>query len=242
MADSLIIDWLNENEYRAYPLSEYAIRSVGGFTLANDVIVDARIVTTTYSNVYLISITADASNITFSITDNTFVIPRNSITPFYARLENGNLLVLGPGIADIPNGVYEFEDVKFEFSVVSCINEEFRGVTSITPVGGNTFDGDVEFKEGYQFELTPATQTITFGTDALYGTPIGCNIFDGAPQDCGDIVSYINGISPATANTMYFLPGAGMRVIDDPDNHRIFIGLTFIPEDVCKTIIANPYK
>ena len=55
MANSLILDWTYENEQRAYPLKELNNFASVGYTLANDVLVDAQFV----SAISLTSVTLD---------------------------------------------------------------------------------------------------------------------------------------------------------------------------------------
>lgn len=229
----MILEWLNENSFRSYPLKEYQDKVGGSLTLLDPVILDALFVyTTTQTDVQLVQIVADATNITFTITGSlSFVVPRASVFPYYARLSQGSLLVVGAECLNIPNATYNFTNVFFEDSVVYEFNAAWAGVSSIT------FDtlktGVINLIEGYQFGVDMNGEVLSLFASPDYGIPVGCESFDILPDDCDDIVSFINGAIPDDQNKVVFNPGDKITIVDDPTNNRIFVGLTFQPDDVC---------
>lgn len=241
MPDSLIIDWLYENSYRAYPLKETITRTSGGYTLTNDVIVDAQFVYTSIpSPVQLESIAIDSINATFTISGAlVFVVPLSSIFPYALRLSSGNLLVVGSGVLNIPVGTYTFSNVSFESCIATEFSHEWLGVQSLQ-FNSTTLTGNINFLNGYQFEVGISPTQITFNAGSLYGTPISCTSFGDIPQDCSSVLSFINGGAPLN-NILKIVADSGIIVLDDPTNHRIFIGLSFNPStDVCPPVLTNP--
>ena len=243
MADSLSVDWLNENSYRAYPLKETIVRlSDTNLTLTNDVILDAQLIRTNPSDTLdLTQIIVDTINAQVVVNDVlSFTIPLNSSFPMYCRLPSGNLLVVGEGILKWPVGTHTFTSVAFEDSVITEFSAEWLGVQSLSCVPGAPLTGDINFLEGYQFEIGINNPVITLGANALYGKPLGCVHFGNASADCSSILSRINGAGPTAGKVLNFVAGPGVVIVDDPGNHRIFVGLSFDATDVCKPIVKTP--
>ena len=242
MANSLVIDWLNENALRAYPLKELINRVGGAYTLTDDVILDAQFVYTTLpGNVQLLNITSDAVNVTFTITGgDTFVVPKASSFPLSVRNANGNLLTVGEATAAIPNGVYNFSNTSFEDGISHEFSGSWLGVSSLQFNSSPLKTGTLNFVEGYQFGINITGSNIFLGCGKSYGLPVGCETFGPQTNDCNDIVSYINGDKPSSEQ-IRFSNGGGIVILEDPDNNRLFIGLASNPaEDVCKNIPSNP--
>lgn len=236
--DSLTIDWLDENKYRAYPLLPDLARVSGLFTLEDTVILDAAFTFESLpTDTTLNSIVADGTDVVFSISGKTFTCPRASSFPNYLRIADGSLLVIGE-VASIPNGSYSFSNINFEPSVSVEFGGPWLGVQSIN--FGSALTGELNFIEGYQFGINIVGQTISFSAGSQYGIPIGCTQFDETPSICADIISFINGVAPNSKNVLSFSRGNEVVILDDPDNSRIFIGLTFNPDDVCQPIPRNP--
>jgi len=234
MLDSLIEDWLWENENRAYPLNEGVGRTVGAFTLTDGVILDASLIGG--GSFSLVSIVSDANNVTFTITGSlSFVVSKTAVFPYYSRLTTGQLLVIGSKAAQIPIGTYNFSTVTFVPSVCHDFSGLWLGVNSIAFPGHVAFTGDVRLTTGYQFDVGISGQVLNLAAGSIYGEPIVCQKFTSNPADCDSIISYINGVAPS-AKTINMISGYGTVVYNDPDNSRIFVGLSFNPEDVCKTI------
>jgi hypothetical protein len=155
-----IIDWLNENEYRSFPLIEDFTRvtggSAGGWELDNGVILDAQIVNNNSSfptnsanfNVLLKTIEhvtefgTRSLKFIFGDTGNTFVTftvtsPLNKVYPLYLRdPSTGSLLVLGEATKKIPMVATDVDGVAtlsipVEPSVCYDFTEAWLGVKSI---------------------------------------------------------------------------------------------------------------
>jgi len=118
MSESLIVDWLNENEYRAYPLREIN-------TDVTPYIVDASFV---YDSLpitsYLTSVEVIANTVTVTVTGQdafVFTITDSSDDFLYNRNSQGSLLVVSKKIWQAPstyNLLIPFED---------CVSSEFSG-------------------------------------------------------------------------------------------------------------------
>ena len=235
-----VLDWLYENEQRSYPVRDGSLRTDGSFILANDVILDAQFVFTTYpTNFRLTQIVRDA-NITFHFSNGLVITSTLPNTINRIRHSAGHLLVLGKGAQDIPVGTYDL-NVYFEPSVIHEYGGAWEGVSSLTFGEGDTNLGIFEFLEGYQFDISIANQNIAFAIGNLYGTPIACEHFSSYPEDCNSIISYISSTAPDGSNLMYLQGGSNIVVWDDPDNHRIFVGFAFTsPKDICPDIPPFP--
>jgi len=72
--------------------------------------------------------------------------------------------------------------------------------------------------------------------DSSAGVPLECDIAGYAGYDCNELISKINGISPDDDGEFRFARGGNIVILEDPENHRIFIGLNFRPEDICRNI------
>lgn len=115
-----VVDWLNENELRAYPILEGyndVILNVNGtnWQIPNNLLLDLKLTVKTFSlnhptnaTVYLKKISYSAENgvnLLFGKYDGEdiedFNIPNTqTIYPYYLRTQDGNLIVAGKGILD----------------------------------------------------------------------------------------------------------------------------------------------
>ncbi len=250
MIASLIVDWLNENEFRGYPLRENTARSIGTTGLILDpVVLDANLVYTSQplpATVKLVSLTVAGVAVTFQITDQpAFLIPDRTTAeyPVYLRNSEGSLLVIGEAVKIIPNGIYLFANTAFEDCVASEFRGDWLGCTSLNFPGKPPMVGTSNWIEGYQFDIKIKGSTIHLGANSNYGIPLSCEKFfeDIVDDDCDELVSFINGAATVTnPDIMRFIAGPSVAIFDDPPNHRIYIGLTFDENDVCTTAVTNP--
>jgi hypothetical protein len=241
---SLVLDWLYENELRSYPIRDNSLRTDGAFTLADNVIVDAQFVFDEATELRLTEIDADytgnLTTFTFS-TGLTFAVA-NNLTPGYQynRHAAGHLLVTGPGLNDIPEGTYTL-DIAMEPSVIYEFGGPWKGVESLQFDDSAALTGELNFIEGYQFDINIALQNIALAIGSLYGDQIGCTKFTDYPENCDTIISFINAASPDGNNEMRIMAGPGFVVWDDPENHRIYVGFAFTSvKDICVDIPPYP--
>lgn len=246
MANSIVVDWLNENSFRGYPLKDNSPRLIGatGRTL-DAIILDANLVyksTAMPDEVRLTDLTIDLSNATFAIQDQTFVCSLAGPFPAYVRNSEGSLLVIGSSVQSLPVSHYEFSSTIFEPSVSSEFIGSLKGVSSLN-FNSIVKSGDLTFKDGFQFLVTTLGQTIGLAAANNAGDPIDCSSFFVIPnnQNCNSIISSINGIEVANSpDVFHIVAGDNIAVYEDIPNHRIYIGLKFAKEDVCKSPLANP--
>lgn len=239
----MVIDWINENAFRAYPLKEQVNRTAdSGYKLTDDVILDALLMfATPTSNVKLLSIVSNTENIIFTLTGGTvFVIPKASTFPYYSRLSYGSLLVVGEAALDIPLGAHVFTNTLVENCTCIELGAEWLGVTSLQFDSSALLTGDINLIEGYQFDINIAGTELQLGADSSYGIPLGCNKIGDAEDDCDEIISFINGKGPDTDHVFSLSSGAGIILLEDPENHRIFVGLIQTENVDCDPILSNP--
>ncbi len=175
-----------------------------------------------------------------------FVIPDylSQTFPYYVRNTQGSLLVVG-STAHYVETPWLFNNWYFEHSTITRFHGAWRGVTGLSFNGGAPLTGYVEFLEGYQVGLSPneLANSIKITVSRSAGKPIGCTRIFGedAPDDCGSLLSYINGAFTRTDfGELNLVPGNHIAIYPDPDRHRIYVGLTFNQDDVCTTVPARP--
>lgn len=237
MSDSLIIDWLNENEQRAYPL-------VINNSLNSQIILDASLVYEAAGSITAVisSITVVGNIVTIAVPGITsFSFNKQTVTyPHYAY-SGCSLIVVGQSITTlVSTGTI---NVPFDPSVIYDLRGKWRGVSKLK-VSANQVDieliGDIVWTEGYQFAVSSKDEhNINLAAGNQYGltVPCGTNLF-GYPNDCSDIISFINGVTTMTDPGKFNLTSDnGIKILEDPENNRIFIGLNFDVTDVCKKIL-----
>lgn len=253
MADSLIIDFLDENKFRSYPMRTIGDRVTTSGVPLDLFILDANLVYTDdvlpdHIMLAELHFSTNGSNHDCSIKvtgQNDFNIQNveTSVYPLYIRNINGSLLVIGSDITSIGYTNQVFNGVEFEAAVCYHFNSQWQGVKSLT-VNGNYLLGDIIWNEGYQFLLSPddVNMVITMGARGDYGTPIGCHeFFPDIPKDCGEIISSINSVPTQNTNQQFnFIAGSNIAIFEDFANHTIFIGLNFSPSDICPVIKSSP--
>lgn len=243
MANPTVLDWLDENKFRAFPVKENSQKvSSLSTVLTNDVILDANLVlSSVQSSCNLTSILVTDTEAVFTITTGqTFTVTKASPFPQYLRNAEGSLLVVGEGILVFPNGTHTFTTVTFEPSVVTEFTAEWLGVEELI-INTIPLVGDITLREGYQVEISNTKNTVTIGADNLFGGVLGCDIPENVISDCADIVSFVNGVGPDGNNRLFITAGKSIVVWDDPDNHRIYVGYAFTSiDDICKDIPPFP--
>jgi hypothetical protein len=235
MAQSLTLDWLMENEQRSYPLLNNMTRlsDNGAYVYDDKVLLDAQLFYNDTAQLLRINVVDDVVHI-YTSGGKTFTFDKTVDFPQYSRISSGDLLVVGAELKNIPNGDYVFSSIYFEPAIVFEFDGPWLGVLSIT-VNSSTLTGEVKFKEGYQIDITTNSQIITIGANNVMGLPIDCTTFS-TGTSCDNIVSFINGVSSAD-NKINIIAGPGVTILDDPDNHRIYVGFSFSSvDDICKNI------
>jgi hypothetical protein len=244
---STVVEFLNENEYRGYPLLETSNRY---FTIAGTeydlfrLIVDAQIGYANISDSFtanITSITTDSSNLTIHITGTQFTVTNylSATYPHYAYDTNYNLLVIGEYALQLPtNSNTTITNAIFEPSVI--YEKSITGVNSVT-ISGHVLTGDITLREGYQVSLIPKKNNIDLEVGRNEGIPLPCGDFRGLTSDCDTVISSINGVTPnKTGHPISIIGKNHITVFDDPDNHRIYIGYDFKLADVPAQQLIHP--
>ena len=247
MSDRQILEWLNENELRCYPLMEAGDKRFLTSLSLNRCLLDASLLYTDAAapgSVNLQSFTVSGNSITVTVTGQPdFVISdKTGSYPMYCRNSAGSLLVFGAEMRGVSANV-TFNGIEFEPACVIDLSGSMQGVVGFTVGTADTlYNGVVEWQEGFQFGLQANGQTVKLTASKNKGQPITCqNYFQNIANDCGSIISYINGVTPAVNPGIFLLKaGPHVQIFDDPDNHRIYIGLDFIGSDVCRPPMLPP--
>jgi hypothetical protein len=195
----------------------------------------------------LLAIYPEGSSLRVSVGGQAlFTIPdyTTATYPYYVRNADGSLLVLGNSAKWVKSR-WDFVEQYFEPSTVTQLDGAWHGVTSLSFNSDTPLTGVIDCLDGYQLSLAvnEATNALKITAGRGQGKPIGCDRIFGedAPADCGAILSFINSAFARTDfGAVNLLPGNRIAVYPDPDRHRIYVGLTFGTEDICKTLPARP--
>jgi hypothetical protein len=149
-----VIDWLNENELRSYPLMAFANKSTGLSSLTNlpdNFLLDLQLITTQElgkSSVALTSIVRQDTptpqlTVTFG-TITSFIIPTDVLNdpagakyPYYVRNPDGCLAVFGPGATTLYAALAttkSLQSLNIQIEPALCIqfNGALLGVSSVS--------------------------------------------------------------------------------------------------------------
>ena len=73
------------------------------------------------------------------------------------------------------------------------------------------------------------------------GLVLGCTSYFTEPDDCSSVISNINGATPTiSGGTIKLIAGDHVKIFEDPQRSRIYIGLDFGPNDTCTTTPLPP--
>ncbi len=242
---SLISEWLNENEQRAYPLMQDSTLVVGGISL-EQCLVDANIVYTGSvmpDNVALTQIVISSNAVLTISGGQTFTVDFSGSFPQYIRNGQGSLLVVTDSIKLIPAGTYALTDTYFESAVCREFYGDWKGVDSISFEGvSGAKVGQITWNALLQMLIKIKGGKITLQAGKDLGTPVDCTqYFPSIPSDCQDIISFINNSAPTgSPNIFQFIAGGNVVIYEDPTNNRIYIGLNFAKKDICQIPIQTP--
>lgn len=237
-----VIEWLNENELRAYPLIEGERSELVPENFLLDLIL---LVNENISNLPLVKLMNIATEtegiaVQFSGEGNTFFVPRNQIYPVYVRNQNGSLAVFGEGAeqfmynlntsvihCDIPvepSTVFKFDMAWLGVSSISTyknyqsIEDSYVPLTplQLSSVGNYSLEEDVEFYPGYNYKIDFSDGRINMAAGFKLGMAMDCTTQFISPElkDCDKIISYINGIPPDSSGAFRFTSGENIYMFD----------------------------
>lgn len=255
MSFSTVVDWLDENSLRAYPLTSASSRffTIGGVELdLYGIIVDAnfvysehpisdiiKLVSLTWNNDSLEIIVKDL--LPFSVTSVS-----SQVYPIYLRNANNDLLVLGEALTTIltaTNDMYQFENIEFEPCIATEIRDRLSGINILSFNNSPVISDTVRLVEGYQTDIQFNGQVIEIVIGRNEGIPLSCQNFFQSElvYDCDTIVSFVNGASPRdSGGKISIKAGSHVKIYEDKEKRRIYIGLDFDSADVCKINTLPP--
>lgn len=262
MAASLVIDWLDENEERAYPLKQVGNRQLGGIISLDSIIVDAALTVNTFSQLtsQLTQISINNNkDLTFTVSGQVpFVVPYGVAFPYYCRNTNGSLVVFSSHtkiLADASSALFPItlSGIVFEDTVTTEYAGQWEGVSGIShrdsQCGSLTpcpiYTGDILWLSGKQLHVDVLSHSdIKISAGAGFGDPIQCVEQPQAASNsfsCLNFISYINGASPnGGLGPISFIASNNLKIINEPLINTIKIGLAFSTEDVCASALLNP--
>lgn len=236
-----VIDWLNENEYRAYPLrvsEDFPTNFLLDLLLVfrANVLQDNPIFLKSYRKIN------DSLEICFGTSSqvlSTFVIatPQTNQYPLYLRNSDGCLAVFGEGVKNIfavastdnslvnigvePSTCHQYDQAWLGVSGITCTSNKTTiantyaaklPLETISPAPVLT--GDVLFFPGYNFRVEIAKNAVDLEIGQGYGMKMRCDTYFLAEEyrDCEQIVSYINGIPPDESGNFRITQGADINI------------------------------
>jgi hypothetical protein len=236
-----VIDWLNENELRAFPL-------LYNGTLPSDFLLDLQLIFKSHdielSPIFLKSyrkVSNDLELVFGSLNENIFTFtlpsPDTQTYPYYLRAANGCLVVFGEGAKTIfssatstaavvelptdPSVCYQFNNAWLGVSSIACTpNKQTRTnshapILPLIPATSAPLVGDITFLAGYNFRVNINDNAIDLEIGGGYGLKMDCSTFflEETFRDCSDIVSYINGVPPDEQGNFRLLQGADINIV-----------------------------
>lgn len=237
-----VIEWLNENEMRAYPLieGERTEQVPENFLLDLILVVNQSIASLAEVKLENISIAANGVYVRFTGDGNVFFVSKNDTFPFYSRNQNGSLAVFGAGVKsffDLPNTAPIEYNIPVEPSTIFKFDGAWLGVSSLstyknyqsiensytpitplqlTTVGEYKLNGNVELYPGYNYKINFNNQKINMAAGFKFGLAMDCTTQFIQPElkDCDKIISYINGIPPDSSGAFRFTSGENIYIFD----------------------------
>jgi stringent starvation protein B len=237
-----VIEWLNENELRAYPLIEGERSEMVPENFLLDLILLVNQNIADLASVRLLNIATEISGISvqFSGEGNTFFVPKNQVYPVYVRNQNGSLAVFGEGVEQFinnsttsvvecnipvePSTIFKFDLAWLGVSKITTYKNYQSIENSYTPltplelsaIGDYSLTGDVEFYPGYNYKIDFNDGKINMAAGFKLGMAMDCTTHFISPElkDCDKIISYINGIPPDTSGAFRFTSGENIYMFD----------------------------
>jgi hypothetical protein len=236
----------------------------------------------------LLSIVRSGNAVTLNFSgSNAFVIADVTAVsyPYYLpRLGNGSNIVIGKDIIMVTSGTHTFSSLYVEPALVYELSNAWLGVTQITvspeyqsdesntpyysPVlplvaqeATTVLTGDILLLEGYNFDINFSGNAINLGVAVGNGFPLTCDdeFIASEDKDCGEIISFINGVPPDSQGKFNLLGGTNIEVVEgtSEDNfedtidtdaasgilanpHSVFVEMTFATTDICAPILLVP--
>lgn len=238
-----VIEWLNENELRAYPLQEgsHGVSLPENFLL--DLILKVEASDEVAAKLSKISKAADTLSVEFTGSGNVFELDLlDHNFPMYVRNPNGSLAVFGEGVKTVEAALTapgeQILDLPVEPATVFQFDGAWLGVSSLTVVeafksqaGTHTptlplekevvssnlqLLGEVKFVPGFNYAIDFSEGLIGMQAGFGLGDPLSCDteFMDPAQKDCTDIVSFINGVPPEDKGIFRFVTGDNISVFD----------------------------
>jgi hypothetical protein len=307
-----VLDWLNENEIRSFPLLDDSSKTVllhgNPWILPENFILDLQLIvhssnlvtnqqevvpvvmhTIALSNTGEVSVVFSASS---QITTFTINSPATQPYPLYLRNADGNLAVFGSGVLDFVAAAQTTTQVTCDIPIEPATCTQFNGPwlgvnslstspekVSLSPLlaeasrnyepslpladasSSTLLTGDIKLLEGYNFRVNIANNLIDLEIGVGYGLVMNCttSFIPAEYLDCGDIVSYINGVPPDSSGNFRLLAGSninitkGVAVSEDfyddiaaishnetSNEHSLFVGLNFQSTDICAPVANSP--
>jgi len=254
------VQWLNENQYRRYPIVEDAdmrLASVADpttfFALPDDVFLDLQLVSYTQRDglLYLQQIDVSATDVVVTIRyqqrgamtmeDFQVLLPAAPAVPYRTRTSSSTYslaLVLGEGVntlAQWPVGVYRPARV-IEFEPALLVYQGRHRVITLqgTAAGSVPVAGDVYFEEGYnvQIRVEPATRIVRVVPVVGAGAGFPCQRLEPLRPFCDAVLLLLNGTYADGHGNFQLHGGRGVEIIPVPAEHEVRIRTATEPADI----------
>ena len=191
----------------------------------------------------LTGIEATTTDLIISVGTKQFTLenPPSELTAYPAYLYNqdGSLLVIGIEAYKLFTAMLTGETytpvAAFEPSVATEISGLTAGVNSVSFADEAITAGDITLNNGYQTGIQFIGQVIQLTVGRNFGQVLDCTrFFEDEEDDCDSVISNINGATPkVSGGSIYLVAGPHVKIFDDPERARIYIGLDFGDNSTC---------
>ena len=232
------IQWLNDNQYRAYPFIEDANLAYSVGTLPNTVFLDFSSVNFLFAPVAIklmqFEVISSGGNksIVFTVRydgmqalpygEIDILVPGNGATPYTTVVNVTNAYritaTLGEGIQELAlliDGIYPMTDPP-EYEPITGIFQPGHRVDSVAGTKTGETDalvGDVYLREGYNCSITlQGTDTVRIAAGRGEGAGISCTPYAEEDILCQDVLLRINGLRANDLGNFALLAGPGASV------------------------------
>lgn len=246
-----IIEWLNSNAYRRYPLVDNCDYSMTGpvtTVMTNDVLLDFKCVdyqhnnySVTFNGFEIVTAVPIIFRASFTLTDAfgsfTFTadVPASAAFPYYViNAVAGQYRVnmwFGAGIVPFTSltaGVYTFNNPPNILKTLLISQKNCRIISVAGTVDGSVILDDVIFIEegaNISVNLDTANNTIYIGASQGAGSGLSCEVLDNSRKP-GEFINTVNGLKPDAFGNINLFAGKGFEIIPDKANHKLIIKIT----------------
>lgn len=233
-----IVQWLNENSYRAYPFVEDSNRNCGSKVLPDNALLDFQLLEfeadPAFVYLHSIAVVGDLIDFEFRYGTTTRVLTVSVAAPTHTPINYGTAepyritAIFGPGLEEIANwgdGTYDFVAPPAIEPALHNFENKHR-VTLVQSLDENSnaeLSGVIHVREGYncKVNIVPANDLVIVSAQHGAGRGISCESEEEDISLCGDVLLRINGLVADSEGNFQFFAGPGVSVMANAEGHEV---------------------